>query len=74
MYNNTSSNDDKSVDFAKDKRYARLNSQQPQASTPYCKDVVENNAKSYVDRHFKDRGYMFDTLKPRVLLELALKS
>ena len=74
MYNNTSSNYDKSVDFTKYKTYAWLNSQKPQASTPYYNDVVENNAKSYIDRHFKDRGYTVDTLKPDVLLELVLKS
>jgi len=76
MSNNTSSNYDKSVDFTKYKTYAWLNSQKPQvqAPTPYYNDVVENNAKSYVDRHFKDRGYTVDTLKPDVLLELVLKS
>jgi hypothetical protein len=74
MYNNTTSNYDKSVDFTKYETYAWLNSQKPQAPTPYYNDVVENNAKSYVDRHFKDRGYTVDTLKPDLLLELVLKS
>jgi len=74
IYNNTYSNFDKSVDFTKYETYAWLNSQKPQASTPYYNDVVENNAKSYVDRHFKDRGYTVDTLKPDLLLELVLKS
>lgn len=74
MYNNTSSNYDKSVDFTKYKTYAWLNSQKPQASTPYYNDVVENNTKNYIDLYFKDRGYTVDTLKPDVLLELVLKS
>jgi len=73
-YNNTYSNYDKSVDFTKYKTFAWLNSQKSQAPTPYYNDVVENNAKSYVDRHFKDRGYTVDTLNPDVLLELVLKS
>jgi len=74
MFNTVYSNYDKSVDFTKYKTYAWLNSQKPQASTPYYNDVVENNAKTYVDRHFKDRGYTVDTLKPDLLLELVLKS
>jgi hypothetical protein len=74
MYNNTYSNYDKSVDFTKYKTYAWLNSQKPQASTPYYNDVVENNTKNYIDLYFKDRGYTVDTLKPDVLLELVLKS
>jgi len=74
IYNNTYSNYDKSVDFTKYKTYAWLNSQKPQATTPFYNDVIENNAKSYVDQNFKDRGYMVDTLNPDVLLELVLKS
>jgi hypothetical protein len=74
MYNNTTSNYDKSVDFTKYKTYAWLDSQKSQASTPYYNDVVENNTKNYIDLYFKDRGYTVDTLKPDVLLELVLKS
>jgi len=73
-YTNTYSNHDKSIDFTKYKTYAWLNSQKPKAQTPYYNDVIKNNAKSYVDRHFKERGYTVDTLNPDVLLELVLKS
>jgi len=71
IYNNTYSNYDKSVDFTKYKTYAWLNSQR---TTLYYNDVIENNAKSYVDNQFKNRGYAIDTVKPDVLLELVLKS
>ncbi len=71
LYNNFYSDYDKSVDFTKYKTYAWLNSQK---STPYYNDVIENNAKSFVDHEFKDRGYTVDTVKPDVLLELVLKS
>jgi len=74
MLNTVYSNHDKSVDFTKYKTYAWLNSQKTQAPTPYYNDVVENNAKNYIDYHFKDRGYTVDTLNPDVLLELVLKS
>jgi hypothetical protein len=74
IYTNTYSNYDKSVDFTKYKTYAWLSSQKSQAPSPYYNDVIENNAKSYVDHHFKDRGYSIDTLNPDVLLELVLKS
>jgi len=73
-YINTYSNYDKSVDFTEYKSYAWLNSQKPNAPTPYYNDVIENNAKSYVDHEFKNRGYAVDTLNPDVLLELVLKS
>lgn len=72
--NKTYSNYDRSVDFSTYKTYAWLNSQKSQAPTPYYNDVVENNAKTFVDYHFKDRGYTVDTLNPDVLLELVLKS
>lgn len=71
IYNNTYFNYDKSVDFTKYKTYAWLNSQK---TTRYYNDVIENNAKSYVDNQFKKRGYSVDTVKPDVLLELVLKS
>jgi hypothetical protein len=74
LYNNSHSSYDKSVDFSKYETYAWLNSQKSQAPTPYYNDVIENNAKTYVDRYFKDRGYNVDTSKPDVLLELVLKS
>jgi len=74
MFNNTYSNFDKSIDFTKYKTYAWLNSQKPNAPTLYHNDVIENNAKSYVDNHFKNRGYAVDSVKPDVLLELVLKS
>jgi len=71
LYDNFYSSYDKSVDFTKYKTYSWLNSQE---ATPYYNDVIENNAKSYVDNEFKDRGYMVDTIAPDVLLELVLKS
>lgn len=74
MYNKTNSNYDKSTDFTKYKTYAWLNSQNLQVPTAYYNDVIENNTKSYVDQHFKDRGYIVDTLNPDILLELVLKS
>jgi hypothetical protein len=74
LYNETYSNYDKSVDFTKYKTYAWLNSHKPHEPTPYENDVIENNAKSYVDHEFKDRGYVIDTVKPDVLMELVLKS
>jgi len=74
MLNKTYSNYDKSVDFTKYKTYAWLNSQNPNLTTPYYNDVIENNAKSYVDRYFRDRQYTVDTLNPDLLLELVTKS
>jgi hypothetical protein len=74
IYSDTYSNYDKSVDFTQYKTYAWLNSQKLQAPTPYYNDVVENNAKTYVDNHFKRRGYTIDTLNPDILVELVLKS
>lgn len=73
-YNNTSSNYDKSVDFEKYKTYAWLNSQKSQVPAAYYNDVIENNAKNYIDQNFKNRGYTVDTLNPDILMELVLKS
>jgi hypothetical protein len=74
MYTKTYSNHDRSVDFTKYKTYAWLNSQKSQVPTPYYNDVIENNAKSYIDHHVEDRGLTVDTLNPDVLIELVLKS
>lgn len=73
VYDDFYSSRDKSVDFTKYKSYAWMKPSDPNGSNPKYNDVIVNNAKSYVDREFKSRGFTVDTVKPDVLVELLLK-
>lgn len=72
MYDDFHSSMDKSVDFNKYGTYAWLDGNVTNDSASYYNDVIQNNAKSFVDREFKSRGYTVDTVKPDVLVELRL--
>ncbi len=73
-YNHFYSDFDKNIDFTKYKTFAWINSKKPHEPSPYDNDVIENNAKSYIDHEFTDRGYTSDTIAPDILLELVLKN
>jgi len=73
VYDEFYSSMDKSVDFTSYRTYAWMSPNAPADAAPYYNDVIQNNAKNFVDREFKSRGYSVDTVKPDVLVELRLK-
>lgn len=71
-YDNVYSTYDESVDFTKYKTYAWLNTKRLDTTTYYNNDIIENNAKNYVDKELAIRGYSVNLDSPDVLIELVL--
>ncbi|MBA3705046.1 MAG: DUF4136 domain-containing protein [Bacteroidetes bacterium] len=71
-YDTVYSNYDENIDFTKYKTYAWLNTIRSDTSKRYANDIIENNAKHYIDREFADRGYSVNLENPDILLELSL--
>ena len=74
IYQNITSDYDRSVNFSNYKTYAWLNSHQPHAPTPYDNDIIENNIKNYVDHELADRNYTPKVDTPYLLFELVLNN
>lgn len=71
-YDNVASTYDETIDFSKYKTYAWLNTHKSDTTTYYSNDIIENNAKNYVDHELADRGYSVNLEEPDLLLELVL--
>jgi len=71
-YDNVYSTYDESIDFAKYKTYAWLDTKKSDTINHYNNDIIENNAKNYIDREFLARNYVVSLDSPDVLMELVL--
>ena len=74
IYQNITSDYDRSVNFNTYKTYAWLNDHQPHTATPYDNDIIENNIKNYVDHELADRNYTPKVDAPDLLFELVLNN
>lgn len=74
IYQNISSDYDRSVNFNTYKTYAWLNDHQPHVATPYDNEIIENNIKNYVDDELDSRNYTPSEDAPDLLFELVLSN
>ena len=74
IYQNISSDYDRSVNFTNYKTYAWLNDHEPHVATPYDNEIIENNIKNYVDDELVNRNYTPSQDTPDLLFELVLSN
>ena len=72
VYNKISVNYDIATDFSKFTTFAWLPDNTDTVNLPYNNSIIHNNIKNYFGQSFAERGYMFSSENPDLLLRISV--
>jgi hypothetical protein len=72
VYNKIIINYDDATDFSKYKTFAWLPDNTDTVNLPYNNSVIHNNIKNYFGQSFAERGYVFHSDSPDLLLRISV--